>query len=62
MVEAKKLCGCVRINRELGIVTMVDQERARRRSWESGLVADSKSARIDCPECNGAGFVEARHA
>lgn len=50
-----KRCGCVRLNRELGIFTMVDQERAKRRGLGSGLVADTYSARSDCPECHGTG-------
>lgn len=50
-----KPCTCVRLNRELGIFTLVDQERANRCSSETGLVADSRSARKDCPLCKGTG-------
>jgi hypothetical protein len=52
---AVKHCTCVRLNRELGIYTLVDQERAKRRSWETGAVADCRSARSDCPVCKGSG-------
>lgn len=55
MNDKRRFCTCVRLNRELGIYTLVDQERAMRRSWESGLVADSRSARKDCPLCKGSG-------
>lgn len=54
---AVERCGCVRRNRELGIYTLVDQEREKRRGLESGVVAESFSARIDCPECKGTGVM-----
>ena len=59
-------CGCVRLNHEIGVVTLVDQEREHRRPLEQQsalgeiLVAATLTAHADCPECGGTGEVRAR--
>lgn len=55
-----RLCGCVRVNGEIDIVTMVDQEKRGRIGIEPGLVEKTRSARKDCPECKGTGLLEER--
>ena len=52
-------CCCVKLNRDIEIYDMQEQERRNRTvvSYQS-FVPDCLSARRDCPDCKGAGKVK----
>ncbi len=57
--ELKRLeytCGCVRLNRDIGIFGAHQQLRSGRSVlYYGGLVADALTAERACPICNGTG-------
>ncbi len=48
-------CSCVKLNGDIEIYDMVEQERRGRRGLQFGTVADTLSARKDCEFCKGTG-------
>ncbi len=48
-------CSCVKLNGDIEIYDMVEQERRGRRGLGLGMVAETLSARKDCPVCKGTG-------
>lgn len=48
-------CRCVRLNEDIGIHDMVDQEKAGRVGLGLGWVSQTLSALRDCEVCKGAG-------
>jgi len=62
--EAKQnhTCSCVKLNRDIEIYDMVEQERRGRRGLQlGGLVAETLSARKDCRTCGGTGKPNPSH-
>jgi hypothetical protein len=57
LLRGKELftCVCVRLNEDLGIRTMSEQEAAGRRGLQLGSVSETLSALKDCPHCKGRG-------
>jgi len=49
-------CTCVKLNRDIEIYNMGEQERRKRRGIGFGLVAETLSALMFCPECEGTGI------
>jgi len=56
--EAKEKynCPCVRLNGDIGIHDMVEQEGANRRGLGFGFVSQTLSCEKDCPRCKGKGI------
>lgn len=48
-------CPCVRLNKDIDIFDMSDQEIANRNGFGCGWVSECLSARRDCPQCHGKG-------
>lgn len=49
-------CSCVKLNRDIEVFDMQEQERRGRAALScGGFVADTLSARRDCTICNGSG-------
>src|SRR5271167_613130 len=49
-------CSCVKLNQELDIYDMSQQEAAGRNGLGSGFVSECLSADKNCPICRGAGI------
>jgi hypothetical protein len=55
-------CECVRLNKDVEIFDMVEQERRGRHPLScGGMVADTLTARKDCQECGGTGKPAPKH-
>lgn len=48
-------CSCVRLNSEIGIFDMIEQEESNRNGIGCGLVSETLSALKCCPNCSGTG-------
>lgn len=48
-------CPCVALNKDLEIYDMAEQHAAGRRGLQCGEVAETFSAKEDCPSCYGKG-------
>ena len=48
-------CSCVKLNRDIEIYDMQEQERRGRNPLGLGLVSETLTARKDCPTCKGTG-------
>lgn len=48
-------CSCVKLNGDIEIYDMQEQERRGRVPLDLGLVSECLSARKDCPICKGTG-------
>jgi len=56
----KYTCPCVRLNSDMGIHDMGDQERRGRYGLRAGgLVSNCLSAQLACPNCHGSGMPHA---
>jgi len=55
IAERTYTCPCVRLNSDIGITNMVQQETAGRKGLQFGLVAETFSAKKNCPHCKGSG-------
>lgn len=53
--QASHPCSCVRLNRDIDVVTSADVQNRRREVFGLGVVADLLSADLDCPKCGGTG-------
>jgi len=53
--RASHTCSCVKLNGDIEIYDMVEQERRGRRGLQLGTVAETLSARKDCRTCGGTG-------
>lgn len=49
-------CSCVRLNGDIGIHDMMQQETANRRGLQLGTVSLTLSCDKDCPICKGKGI------
>jgi hypothetical protein len=49
-------CTCVKLNRDIEIYDMGEQERRGRRGLGFGMVSDTLSCRKDCTTCKGTGI------
>ncbi len=55
-------CACVKLNKDVEIFDMQEQERRGRNPLGAGgFVADTLSARKDCTTCKGTGVPEVHH-
>ncbi len=49
-------CTCVKLNGDIGIYDMMEQERRNRRGLGFGFVSHCLSAIKNCPKCEGKGI------
>lgn len=52
----KFTCVCVRLNKDIGVTDMIEQEAAGRRGLQTGIVIETLSALKNCPSCRGSGI------
>lgn len=57
IIEASErfTCECVRLNRDIDVHNMIDQEKCGRNGLQFGLVSNTFSALKACPKCHGRG-------